>query len=185
MNEKYYKLKGFGYNDILVLLLNCMKQLVLIRHAKSEHLFGVSDFERNITEQGAQAAKLTAKMAGPFFSVNPLIWCSPAARTQATAAIFKELYTPFFNNFHLIADLYTFSMEGLVQVIQTAPDTCNQLVVFGHNEGITDFVNTFGDIYLDNVPTSGLVPIIFDTPSWSMLRNGRTGSCLFPKQLFT
>lgn len=162
-----------------------MKQLILIRHAKSEHVYGVPDHKRKITQQGVQATRLIAQMAGQYFEGNPLIWCSPALRTQATAAIFSEYYAASFNHYSIEAALYTFSKDNLVKAIQSASDKFSQLIIFGHNEGITDFVNTFGNIYISNVPTSGLVPFIFDTPSWKLLQNGTTGQCLFPKQFST
>lgn len=160
-----------------------MKKLVLIRHAKSSHPYGVKDFDRDLSDDGIEAARSVAALAAEHFSGSPLIWYSPSRRTAATATAFAELYRDTFVNSQPVKQLYTFSMYDLERVIRKAPDEVDTLIVFGHNEGITEFVNTFGDIYIDNVPTSGLVPITFNINSWKDISNGETGRCLFPKLL--
>ena len=80
-------------------------------------------------------------------------------------------------------DLYDFSGESLVRVIKSCDDIINTLMVFGHNHALTDFVNTFGDKYIDNVPTSGLVIIEFDIDNWKDLKPGKTFYTLFPRDL--
>ena len=57
------------------------------------------------------------------------------------------------------------------------------VLIFGHNSAITDFVNKFGDVYIDNVPTSGLVCINFEINNWKDLKKGKTVTTLFPKEL--
>lgn len=65
--------------------------------------------------------------------------------------------------------------------------SCNNLyetvILFGHNEAITNFVNKFGDCILPNVPTSGFVSIQFDDDQWSNIKNGRILKTIFPKDL--
>ena len=56
-------------------------------------------------------------------------------------------------------------------------------MLFGHNYAITAFVNTYGDKYIDNVPTSGLVAIEFDMDHWNELKPGKTLITLFPRDL--
>ena len=46
---------------------------------------------------------------------------------------------------------------------------------------MTNFVNTYGYIYVDNLPTSGLVVIEFD--AWEDLKSGRTIEIIIPKNL--
>lgn len=160
-----------------------MKKLILIRHSKSTHPFGVSDFDRPLSDGGKADARRIAAAGVSHFTDLPLIWCSPAKRTIDTAQLFAAHLSDAFKRLEIVEDLYTFSMDKLKQVIRSAPDTENTLVVFGHNEAITEFVNTFGNVYIDNVPTTGFVPITFSTDSWSELKSGETGRCLFPKLL--
>ncbi len=48
---------------------------------------------------------------------------------------------------------------------------------------MTNFVNTYGYIYVDNLPTSGLVVIEFDIDAWEDLKSGRTIEIIIPKNL--
>ncbi len=56
-------------------------------------------------------------------------------------------------------------------------------MVFGHNYAMTNFVNTYGDSYIDNLPTSGLVIFDFDIDSWKDLKPGKTVEIMIPKNL--
>jgi phosphohistidine phosphatase len=49
-----------------------------------------------------------------------------------------------------------------------------QYYCFGHNAAITNFVNIFGDVSIENVPTSGFVSIEFDTENWIEIKKGKT-----------
>ena len=68
------------------------------------------------------------------------------------------------------------------QIIKKCKNEHDSLILFGHNEAITNFVNKFGDIYIDNVPTSGLVALQFDSDDWENLGKGKTITTLFPSQ---
>ena len=76
-----------------------------------------------------------------------------------------------------------FQGENLLQVIKNCDDTVNNLMVFGHNHAITAFVNTYGDKFIDNVPTCGVVIIEFNINNWKDLKKGKTVKTLFPKDL--
>ena len=56
-------------------------------------------------------------------------------------------------------------------------------MIFGHNHAFTSISNIFGDRYIENLPTSGLVKIIFDTNVWSDITNGQTEFIISPKNL--
>lgn len=90
-------------------------------------------------------------------------------------------YWEFVPNQIILKDnLYTFDGNTLEKIIKTCPDTIENLVIFGHNNGLTDFVNQFGSIYIDSIPTSGLVSIIFSVTSWQTINKGKTDKIIFP-----
>lgn len=62
-------------------------------------------------------------------------------------------------------------------------DDYDHLIVFGHNEAVTNFVNKFGSILIDNVATSGFVNIIFEQNRWQDIANGTTKNVIFPRDL--
>ncbi|MEY2869533.1 MAG: hypothetical protein RIR01_2030, partial [Bacteroidota bacterium] len=59
----------------------------------------------------------------------------------------------------------------------------DSVILFGHNAAITNFVNKFGDVFIDNVPTSGFVSLQFDTDSWDSISKGKTKKIIMPKDL--
>lgn len=159
-----------------------MKNLFLIRHAKSDWSAGLPDRERPLNERGVRSAVGMASLVGHRIPAGAIIWSSPAKRALTTARLFVGEWG---RNVKEIEDrdaLYTFEEIGLEKAISTCPDHVSDLVVFGHNEALTDLVNSLGDRYIDNVPTAGFVHLELPVESWSQLRKGRTVAALFPKE---
>ena len=71
---------------------------------------------------------------------------------------------------------------SLEKSIKKCENLYDSLILFGHNEAITKFVNKFGDLYIDNVPTSGVVAMQFNIEHWRDLSKGKTLTTLFPSQ---
>ena len=69
------------------------------------------------------------------------------------------------------------------KVIKSSNNIFETIILFGHNEAITNFVNKFGDIFIDHVPTAGFVALQFDTDDWAKINKGKTKKILFPKNL--
>ncbi len=160
-----------------------MKQLTIIRHGKSSWDFPVQDQNRPLIEKGILNSIKIGKESKPLISPNSLIWSSFAERAFSTAKIVVDQWN-LPNQLIIVKDeLYTFDYKQLERIIKTCPDSCDSLVVFGHNNAITDFVNKFGDIFIDNVPTSGLVSLNFDSNSWSTISKGKTNTILFPRDI--
>ena len=78
--------------------------------------------------------------------------------------------------------MYTFDERNLHKIIKKCKNEYDNLILFGHNEAITNFVNKFGDLYIENVPTSGVVIIQFETDNWEKMTKGKTITTLFPSQ---
>ena len=136
-----------------------MKNIILIRHAKSSWEFPIPDKERELTSKGIKKAIEIAKKSLPFISPSATIWSSSSKRTLLTAKIFLEIWSLDTNNIIVKDDLYTFECSELKEIVKSCPNQCENLILFGHNGAITDFVNKFGNKYISNVPTSGMVSI--------------------------
>ncbi|HEY0046712.1 MAG TPA: histidine phosphatase family protein [Flavobacterium sp.] len=161
-----------------------MKNLILIRHAKAEgDSISGRDFDRSISKSGAEDAEAVALAASSFLPELYSVLCSSAKRTSQTAAIFCRKMGYPIADVSFSDNLYTFDLSALEHEVRSQPDTTETIVIFCHNEAITDFVNKFGDILIDNVPTSGFVSIIFDTTKWSDIKNGKTIKTIFPRDL--
>ncbi|AUS06678.1 SixA phosphatase family protein [Pseudotamlana carrageenivorans] len=160
-----------------------MKNLILVRHAKSSWEFDVIDHERPLNTRGLEDAELVSKqLAKDNFVVDKLA-SSDAYRAKNTAEIFiKNLeIDDSIISYHY--DLYDFAGYNLMDYIKSCNNHINNLMIFGHNHAITDFVNTHGNQIIENVPTSGFVKIEFDVKHWNEIEKGKTVQILFPRHL--
>ncbi len=160
-----------------------MKRLILIRHGKSSWKYGVADDKRPLKKRGFQDGKLIAEAFEKFYSKPVKLWSSPAVRALETANIFKEKLEIADKDFQIQSRLYTFTKSELLSQIQNCDDGVDKLMVFGHNPAMTGLVNDLGDKNFENIPTTGLTVIDFETNSWKDINNGKTIVNLFPKNL--
>lgn len=160
-----------------------MKTVTLIRHGKASQDFGFKDFNRPLTAAGIENSILVATKFYDTYRKDAIIWASSAKRASETALTFAKCLLIATNLIDFMTKLYTFDVNELEEIIKSCPNEVKNLIIFGHNGAITDFVNKFGDIYIDNVPTSGLVTIQLETDDWKSISNGKTIQTLFPSQL--
>lgn len=160
-----------------------MKTLILIRHGKSSRKTDLQDHDRPLKKRAFQDALLVSQ-AFQIPDRNKLrIWSSSAKRALGTAQIFREELQIASENFVVKKELYTFNPEELLEVIYTAKDSLENLIIFGHNPAITAVANMLGDNHFDHIPTTGLVQLEFNSDSWTNLKQGRTRFHFFPKNL--
>ena len=160
-----------------------MKKLILIRHAKSSWKHDVIDHERPLNSRGVKDVELMSNHLKEKGLQVDLVLSSDAVRAKTTANgiisnlnIDKKLV-------YLNHDLYDFSGYNLVGAIKGINETVNNVLIFGHNNAITSFVNTYGDKYIENVPTCGVVIIKFNIKKWENLNKGMTLKTVFPRDL--
>lgn len=160
-----------------------MKKLILIRHAKAIQDLNFKDFDRTIISKGIEEAHLVANDSS--FLINPsfVIWSSPAKRAYETCKIFVKCWNVEQNKIVIIDNLYTFERKSLETIIFNCPDSIENLIIFGHNYALTDFANQYGDTFIENIPTSGLVLINFNNSSWQTINQGKTANVKFPRHL--
>ena len=160
-----------------------MKQLILIRHAKSSWEAPLRDIDRPLTSRGIQDAHLVSSHIISQVPKLFIVWSSVAKRASETAMIFAQNISFPVESIVFKEELYTFDERKLEQIIKSCPNNYDNLILFGHNEAITNFVNKFGSISLDNVSTSGFVSITFEQNNWNDIANGITQKVIFPKDL--
>ncbi len=157
-----------------------MKNLILIRHSKSNWDTPIKDIDRSISIKGIKDAHLIAFHTIKVVPSSYVVWSSVAKRARETADIFSQYLSIPLETIQFRGDLYTFESKNLEKTINKCENLYDNLILFGHNEAITNFVNKFGDLYIENVPTSGVVFLQFDTDDWKKLSKGKTITTLFP-----
>lgn len=150
-----------------------MKHVILVRHAKAGwNDIAAGDFDRPLTDKGKQDAQAMAKRVfEKRLEINSFI-SSPAKRARTTASFFLKQYGV--NKDHLIlkTELYLPSLSVFYNVIENCDDTVQNLALFSHNSGITDFANALTESFrIDDIPTCGIVVFQVNTNSWKLFRN--------------
>ena len=160
------------------------KTLVIVRHGKSTWEYeGVSDYDRPLKETGifnSQSIAQKIKEKG----INPdLIVSSPANRALHTALIFaRELLYPL-DKVVINSILYGESEKEILGLIKNTDNQFNNLFIFGHNPVFTDLPNLFLKQQIDNLPTSGVAILQFETTSWKDISKKmlKSETLFFPK----
>lgn len=160
-----------------------MKNLILVRHAKSSWETPLKDKDRPLSKKGLQAAHLVSSYVSKYLPKTYLFWSSVAERASQTALIFAQNLSYPIESIIYKEDLYTFDENQLTNVIKSCKNDFDSVILFGHNGAITNFVNKFGDVFIENVPTSGFVSLQFDVDDWGAIQKGKTLKIIVPKDL--
>ena len=165
-----------------------MKTLYIVRHAKSSWSDPLADdFDRPLNERGKRDAPRMGKRLKEKGILPSLIISSPAKRARSTARrIAKELK---YKKDDIKEDrkLYHAEEEVILDVIRKLKDKHTSVMLFGHNPGLTNFVNSLQDkeFDLDNLPTCGIAAFQLKIDSWSEIAWGKGTMVFFdyPKRL--
>lgn len=101
--------------------------------------------------------------------VSPsLIISSSAVRARRTAKIVAAALEYPTESLQIERDLYLATAEKILELVRSQEDNVSDLLVVGHNPGLTELVNRLlPELDLDNLATSGVVAMDFDTTKWS------------------
>jgi phosphohistidine phosphatase len=110
-----------------------------------------------------------------------IFYSSNARRAFETACIFASNFSVPLDQIIINEELYTFDENQLEKVIKSLNNDLENVILFGHNAAITNFVNKFGDIFIENVPTSGFIWIKFESQDWKLIKKGNIHKVLFPR----
>jgi phosphohistidine phosphatase len=145
-----------------------MKTLLLIRHAKSSWSdFSIKDFDRPLNDRGKKDAPVMAKrMLDKGVAIDAFI-SSPALRAKKTAEAFAKAYKAQKESILFFEKLYLAGPSAFFDVITNASDTFENVAVFSHNQGITDFANLLTDVKMDELPTCGIFAVRSAANQWA------------------
>ena len=156
------------------------RQLTLLRHAKSSwDETAIKDRNRPLNERGERDAPLMGRRLRDRGSRPTLIVSSPAVRARRTAQIIaREIGYPE-EFLQLEDDLYLASPDQIVEVIARQESSFRDVIICGHNPGLTELANRLTSAGIDNVPTSGLVVIALKVGNWADLAQAQGELVLF------
>ncbi|NNE59472.1 MAG: histidine phosphatase family protein [Woeseia sp.] len=162
-----------------------MKTLTLLRHAKSSwDSPALADNERPLNKRGERDAPVMAARIQAAGIRPSLIISSHAVRAWTTAKVVaNELSYPL-EFLQREKDLYLASRRRILEIISRQDEGFNNMMVVGHNPGLTDLANYLVPDLTDNLPTCGVVSVSVDSETWE-LRNDATCELLlydYPKK---
>jgi phosphohistidine phosphatase len=145
-----------------------MKQLLLIRHAKSSwDSPSLQDFDRPLNDRGQKDAPMMAeRLLHRKVKIDAFV-SSPAKRALSTAKYFARAFDQKEKDIMLEPTLYQAPVEHFYKVIgETLKDKWDTVAIFSHNPGITYFVNDLNVAMVDSMPTCGIFGVVADIDSW-------------------
>lgn len=151
-----------------------MKELIIIRHAKSKDagfnaLTLMNDFTRELHEKGEKHAKEMAKKVVKKVDSFQLLIASSSVRTLSTAKYFAEELDIKPSQIQQEYMLYNCSQEAYYKVLSRIDDSVHSVAIFGHNPGITHFIQSLEVARIDVMPTCGVFGVKLHTKNWSQI----------------
>jgi phosphohistidine phosphatase len=147
-----------------------MKQLLLMRHAKSAwDIPGQSDFERTLNDRGKKDAPEMGRRIRKKEFMPELIVSSTAKRAQKTAREVAAQLGYDEHNIQLESSIYEAEIEDLMHIIRSFDDNTNKVMMVGHNPSFTGIIGLLTNTFIENMPTAGVALIRFDLKSWKQV----------------
>ena len=143
-----------------------MKNLVLVRHAKSSwDDDGLNDFDRPLSNRGEHDAPSMAKRLKGKLHPDAMI-SSAALRARTTCEEFADVLKFRKSKIMTTRRLYLAEAKEILEVVREIEGEPDCVLLFGHNPGITDFANRLLNGSIDNIPTCGVVSCKVTSDHW-------------------
>lgn len=152
-----------------------MKTLTIVRHAKSSWRdTSLPDRKRPLNKRGGRDAPEMGRRIKEHGIRPSLIVSSPATRAWSTAKKVADAIGYPREFLQKEAGLYLASVDEILDVIVAQDNGFNNLMLFGHNPGFTDFANFLVPGLTNNLPTAGVVSVEVDQDDWNLYERPAT-----------
>lgn len=150
------------------------RRLILLRHAKSSHADGnLADFDRPLNERGERDAPIMGRRLLEMGVRPTLFLTSPAVRARRTAQIVaREIGYPK-EFLQRESELYLAPPSGIIGVVARQEREFRDVIVCGHNPGLTELANELTGAGVDNIPTCGVAIVELALDDWADLPGAR------------
>ena len=143
------------------------RTLLICRHAEAYEPYPLQpDFERELTPHGLHQANQTGKWLRENFVKIDHLLSSPARRANLTArTIAGRLYFGE-EKISYIPDLYNARESQLLQILSQMPDRARQVLLVGHNPGITKLARDLAGQHFSYLEPANVVAIALPLERW-------------------
>ncbi|HEY7772767.1 MAG TPA: histidine phosphatase family protein [Marinagarivorans sp.] len=152
------------------------KQLILLRHGKSDWNMGCSDFDRPLKKRGKRGAQRIGAYLRDNAMVPDLVLSSPAVRAKSTAEKCVKAMGLSADSIVYERELYESHAFTLFNVIQRQSAQPSCILLVGHNPGLSDLLSYLSEEILTAgedgklLPTATLARLSFNAASWQALK---------------
>lgn len=163
------------------------KSIILLRHAKSSWANSeLDDYDRPLNKRGLNDTIKCEKLYKTLIDGKSQIISSSAKRTQQTAKKTCHYFNCNEKDIVWVDDLYLASAKKMLKIINQQPDIEQNLVVIGHNNGISHLAQLLTDsTEVAHMPTLAAVKIVFEADTWQEIffGNGVLDRFYYPKMI--
>jgi phosphohistidine phosphatase len=144
-----------------------LKQILLVRHAKSSwNNPSLPDFDRPLNDRGeSDAPSMAKKIKERKIKLDALI-TSPAKRAKQTCKYFAKELDIRKKNIVEERELYEAGPGNFLTVIENLKNKWDNIAIFSHNPGISNFANSLTETRIDDMPTCAVFAIKADVKKW-------------------
>ncbi len=168
------------------------KELLLLRHGKSDWSGSQRDFERPLKKRGKLAAQRMGEYLKTQHIVPDLILSSPAERAKTTAIKLAKAMGKTSAHVTMSNFLYAAKVDDFIHVIRQCPEDKQRILIVSHNPGLEQLTRYLCNNVIPQPADGKLVPtttlVHFEIPgSWqaNLQRSAHLISITRPSQLPT
>jgi phosphohistidine phosphatase len=162
------------------------RTLYVVRHAKAEdRATFMNDHDRNLLPEGIMAAARVGRYLAENGIVANRLISSTANRAKDTAKVIAEQLGVSPDTVELDEKLFEGGPKAYLAAVNSLPDTCESVMLFGHNPDVSYFTEYLTHQNVGSMSKGSIVAITFDNLRWAEV-SGRTGFLQFyvtPKEL--
>lgn len=157
-----------------------MKQLTLVRHAKSSWKDPtLDDFERPLNKRGQRDLPKMAKRLEKYSIVPDLILASGANRAITTATEIHQQLNLIPEQLQTHPELYASCAETLMYLLQNQSDHLKSIMLVGHNPALHQLAELLTQNRLEKLPTAAVLHMHLSITQWHELAAGCATNILF------
>ncbi len=157
------------------------REVLLLRHAKSNRDDPGDDKERGLAPRGEKAAPRMGRFIAEAGLIPDRVLVSTAARARATLDLVVGAWGKDAPQVEALDELYLAEPETILRLIQGQPDRIGRVMLVGHNPGFERTAMQLiggGDAgaveaMRSKFPTAALAQIGFRADSWADVKPGR------------
>lgn len=145
-----------------------MKTLYIIRHAKSSwDDLSLDDIDRPLNKRGERDAPRMGKRLKERHVVPDLLITSPANRALSTCKKIAKILDYPTDTIKVEPELYHAEEDQWLRIVHSLNNKHDTVMMFGHNPGLTDFVNKLTGEFIKNIPTCGVAACSLAVDVWN------------------